>query len=60
MARIMELLKETGIPDGVINIVNGTVSVVEGICDHPQIEADTFVGSPKVDRRYLQQLRRYH
>ncbi|MDU8886277.1 CoA-acylating methylmalonate-semialdehyde dehydrogenase [Yeosuana sp. MJ-SS3] len=46
--RMAELLKEAGLPDGVFNIVNGGKDVVEAICDHPSIEAVSFVGSTKV------------
>lgn len=46
--RIAELLKEAGLPDGVFNIVHGDVEMVEAICDHPHIEAVSFVGSTKV------------
>ncbi len=46
--RIAQLLKEAGLPDGVFNIVNGDVEIVEAICDHPGIEAVSFVGSTKV------------
>jgi malonate-semialdehyde dehydrogenase (acetylating)/methylmalonate-semialdehyde dehydrogenase len=47
-AKIAMLLKEAGLPDGVFNIVNGDVEIVEAICDHPEIEAVSFVGSTKV------------
>jgi malonate-semialdehyde dehydrogenase (acetylating)/methylmalonate-semialdehyde dehydrogenase len=46
--RIAELLREAGLPDGVFNIVNGGQQTVEAICDHPDIEAITFVGSTRV------------
>lgn len=46
--RIADLLKEAGLPDGVLNIVHGDSKVVEAICDHPDIEAVSFVGSTKV------------
>jgi malonate-semialdehyde dehydrogenase (acetylating) / methylmalonate-semialdehyde dehydrogenase len=46
--RIAELLKEAGLPDGVFNVVHGDVAIVEAICDHPDIEAVSFVGSTKV------------
>jgi len=46
--RLAELLKEAGLPDGVFNIVHGGVNIVEAICDHPKIEAVSFVGSTKV------------
>ena len=46
--RLAALLKEAGLPDGVLNIVNGDRDIVEAICDHPDIEAISFVGSTKV------------
>jgi malonate-semialdehyde dehydrogenase (acetylating)/methylmalonate-semialdehyde dehydrogenase len=46
--RIAELLKEAGLPDGVFNVVHGAQAVVEALCDHPGIEALTFVGSTRV------------
>ncbi len=46
--RIAELLREAGLPDGVFNIVHGGQQTVEAICDHPEIEAVTFVGSTRV------------
>jgi malonate-semialdehyde dehydrogenase (acetylating)/methylmalonate-semialdehyde dehydrogenase len=45
---IARLLKEAGLPDGVFNIVNGDSEIVNAICDHPDIEAVSFVGSTKV------------
>jgi len=46
--RLAALLKEAGLPDGVFNIVNGDSEIVEAICDHPGIQAVSFVGSTKV------------
>jgi len=46
--RMVELLKEAGLPDGVFNVVNGGKEVVEAICDHEGIEAVSFVGSTRV------------
>jgi malonate-semialdehyde dehydrogenase (acetylating)/methylmalonate-semialdehyde dehydrogenase len=45
---IARLLKEAGLPNGVFNIVNGDSEIVNAICDHPDIEAVSFVGSTKV------------
>jgi malonate-semialdehyde dehydrogenase (acetylating)/methylmalonate-semialdehyde dehydrogenase len=45
---LVQLLKEAGLPDGVLNIVHGDVEIVNAICDHPKIEAVSFVGSTKV------------
>jgi malonate-semialdehyde dehydrogenase (acetylating)/methylmalonate-semialdehyde dehydrogenase len=46
--RIAELLREAGLPDGVLNVVHGGQETVEAICDHPGIEAISFVGSTHV------------
>jgi malonate-semialdehyde dehydrogenase (acetylating)/methylmalonate-semialdehyde dehydrogenase len=46
--RIAELLKEAGLPEGVLQIVNGGKEAVEAICDHPGIAAISFVGSTKI------------
>jgi len=48
IGRLALLLKEAGLPDGVLNVVHGDVEIVEAICDHPGIEAVSFVGSTKV------------
>lgn len=59
---IARLLKEAGLPNGVFNIVNGDSEIVNAICDHPDIEAVSFVGSTKVAkivyRRATQNLKR--
>lgn len=52
--RLASLLKEAGLPDGVFNIVHGDVEIVEAICDHPGIEAVSFVGSTKVAKLVYQ------
>ncbi|MDP6717327.1 MAG: aldehyde dehydrogenase family protein, partial [Pirellulaceae bacterium] len=46
--KIAEHLQEAGLPDGVFNVVNGGREIVEGICDHDDIKAVSFVGSSKV------------
>lgn len=51
---IARLLKEAGLPDGVFNIVNGDSEIVNAICDHPDIEAVSFVGSTKVAKLVYQ------
>ena len=48
VGRLAELLKEAGLPDGVFNVVHGDVEIVNAICDHPDIQAVSFVGSTKV------------
>ncbi|MGH3089273.1 MAG: CoA-acylating methylmalonate-semialdehyde dehydrogenase [Rubrobacteraceae bacterium] len=46
--RLVELLIEAGIPEGVVNIVNGARDAVNGILEHPGIKAVSFVGSQPV------------
>lgn len=46
--QIALLLKEAGLPDGIFSIINGDKEMVEAICDHPGIDAVSFVGSTKV------------
>ena len=46
--RTAELLAEAGLPAGVLNVVQGGREAVEAICDHPDIEAISFVGSTAV------------
>jgi malonate-semialdehyde dehydrogenase (acetylating)/methylmalonate-semialdehyde dehydrogenase len=48
VGKLAQLLKEAGLPDGVFNVVHGDVEIVEAICDHPDIQAISFVGSTKV------------
>ena len=46
--KIAELLKSSGLPDGVFNVINGDKKIVEAICDHNDISAVSFVGSTKI------------
>jgi malonate-semialdehyde dehydrogenase (acetylating)/methylmalonate-semialdehyde dehydrogenase len=46
--RIGELLQETGLPDGVFNIVHGDKECVDAILTHPLIRAISFVGSTPI------------
>jgi len=45
---IVELIEKTGLPKGVVNIVNGGREVVDALCDHPTVRAISFVGSTPV------------
>src|SRR5690242_1772074 len=45
-----EELHALGLPPGVVNLVNGSREVVEGILEHPGIDAVSFVGSAPVAR----------
>lgn len=44
------LLKEAGLPDGVLNLVHGDKVAVDRILEHPDIKAVSFVGSTPVAR----------
>ena len=46
--RIIQLYKEAGFPDGVIQVIHGTRVAVESLIDHTLIKAVSFVGSSKV------------
>ena len=46
--KLGELLAEAGLPEGVFNIVHGARDAVDGILEHPGIEAVSFVGSQPV------------
>lgn len=48
MQKVFRLIEETGLPDGVANLVNGARETVDSILDHPQIRAISFVGSTPV------------
>lgn len=54
VGRLAQLLKEAGLPDGVFNVVHGDREMVEAICDHPGIDAVSFVGSTKVAKLVYQ------
>jgi malonate-semialdehyde dehydrogenase (acetylating)/methylmalonate-semialdehyde dehydrogenase len=45
-----EVIDGLGLPPGVVNLVNGGREIVEGILDHPGIDAVSFVGSAPVAR----------
>ena len=46
----VEAIEKMDLPPGVVNLVNGSREVVEGILDHPDIDAVSFVGSAPVAR----------
>lgn len=46
--RLVELLHETGIPKGVVNMVVGGKPAVDALLHHPDVRAISFVGSTPV------------
>ncbi|MFE6741153.1 CoA-acylating methylmalonate-semialdehyde dehydrogenase [Streptomyces tubercidicus] len=48
--KLAELAAEAGLPDGVLNVVNGDKVAVDAILEHPDIAAVSFVGSTPIAR----------
>jgi len=46
--RIAELLTQSGIPEGVFNVVHGAKEAVDALLTHPDVDAVSFVGSAAV------------
>ncbi|SHE33489.1 methylmalonate-semialdehyde dehydrogenase [acylating] [Seinonella peptonophila] len=46
--RLAELFLEAGLPAGVLSVVHGAHEIVNGMLEHPEIEAISFVGSKPV------------
>jgi malonate-semialdehyde dehydrogenase (acetylating) / methylmalonate-semialdehyde dehydrogenase len=45
---LAELMLEAGLPEGVLQVVNGDKEAVDALLDHPQIAAVGFVGSTPI------------
>jgi malonate-semialdehyde dehydrogenase (acetylating)/methylmalonate-semialdehyde dehydrogenase len=45
---LAELMKQAGVPDGVLNVVQGDKIAVERLLEHPDVKAISFVGSTPV------------
>jgi len=52
--KLAELIKEAGIPDGVVNVVQGDQEAVEVLLTHPDVKAVSFVGSTSVAEKVYQ------
>src|SRR4051794_37216138 len=50
MQKLVALLEKTGLPPGVVTLVNGGREAVDAILDHPGVRAVSFVGSTPVAR----------
>ncbi len=48
MRRVFELLEQSGLPAGVVNLINGGKTAVDTLLDHPRVRAISFVGSTPV------------
>ncbi len=45
---LTEAIKESGLPDGVVNIVNGAAATGQALARHPDVDKITFTGSTTV------------
>ncbi|MBB3225992.1 malonate-semialdehyde dehydrogenase (acetylating)/methylmalonate-semialdehyde dehydrogenase [Luteibacter sp. Sphag1AF] len=45
---LARLLKESGLPDGIFNVVQGDKVAVDALLDHPLVRAVSFVGSTPI------------
>jgi len=50
MQKIFRLIEQTGLPKGVVNLVNGSREAVNALLDHPLVRGVTFVGSTPTAR----------
>ncbi|HEY0624868.1 CoA-acylating methylmalonate-semialdehyde dehydrogenase [Sphingomonas sp.] len=46
--RLAELMLEAGLPEGILQVVQGDKEMVDAILDHPEIKAVSFVGSSDI------------
>jgi len=46
--RLGELMREAGLPEGILQVVHGDKEMVDAILDHPDIAAVSFVGSSDI------------
>ncbi|TKD71414.1 CoA-acylating methylmalonate-semialdehyde dehydrogenase [Pseudalkalibacillus hwajinpoensis] len=53
--RMADLLTEAGLPNGVFNIVHGAHDVVNGLLEHEDVKAISFVGSQPVAKYVYEQ-----
>lgn len=51
---LAEILAESGLPKGVINIITGDASVGEALTSHPRIRKIAFTGSTKIGRKIME------
>lgn len=49
---LAELVVDTGLPNGVLNVIHGTNDIVNAICDDDDIEVVSFVG-PDAAQLYM-------
>jgi malonate-semialdehyde dehydrogenase (acetylating)/methylmalonate-semialdehyde dehydrogenase len=57
--RLGELFLESGLPEGVLNIVHGDKECVDALLTHPRVAAASFVGSTAVARHVFETVTRH-
>src|SRR5690606_3374194 len=55
---LAKLALEAGLPPGVLNVVHGGPDTANGLCDHPDIKAVSFIGSTHVGTEIYQRASR--
>ncbi|KPU45657.1 methylmalonate semialdehyde dehydrogenase [Oxobacter pfennigii] len=55
MQKIFKIIDQIGLPDGVVNIVNGSIDVVDAMIESPKIKGISFVGSSKIARKIAEE-----
>ncbi len=56
----MELIKEVGFPEGIINMVHGDSEVANALLEHPDIAGVSFVGSSNVAKKVYEKAASHH
>lgn len=56
----MELIKEVGFPEGIINMVHGDLEVANALLEHPDIAGVSFVGSSNVAKKVYEKAASHH
>ena len=51
--KFMDLVREAGIPAGVVNVLPGTAEAGEALVRHPQVQKISFTGGPHAARQIL-------
>ncbi|MFC6714686.1 CoA-acylating methylmalonate-semialdehyde dehydrogenase [Branchiibius cervicis] len=54
-----QLWKEAGLPDGVFTVLNGDKEAVDGLLEHPDVQAVSFVGSTPIAQYVYEQGAKY-
>ena len=59
MQRAFELMEDLKLPPGVLNLIHGSKGTVDGLLEHPQVRAISFVGSSQVAKYVYAQAARF-